>query len=230
MSRRPPYGQTPVPLPIPFQPDWQEFMHYLYLPINMPEHEIPRGQSLTFRIPQRLRFLRDAVDQACIDYGMTLGGDLNDTYIYLTARRGIATPDNPINRPGWHCDGFGTDDINYVWFDRFPTLVAFQTFERISKSHITSARQFENQAHNIHELSPLTLFRFNPYVVHAAPCSSIPHTGAMRSFLKISFSKHRYNLVGNSHNYLFDYDWKMFDRSDVRNDPHYAGGDYFDEN
>lgn len=232
MTKKRPYGELPVSLPgSVFIPQWDEFMHYLYLPIHMPEHEIPEGQTLGFRVPERLAFLRDAIDRACIDYVVALGGNLNDVYVYVTARRGFATPDNPINRPGWHCDGFGTDDINYVWFDRFPTLVAHQRFERISKSHITSARQFENQAWEgaIRELMEYTIYRFSPYVVHAAPCGSIPAHGAMRSFLKISISEHRYNLIGNSHNYLFDYDWPMHDRSDVRNDPHYAGGDYFDE-
>jgi hypothetical protein len=32
-------------------------------------------------------------------------------------------------------------------------------------------------------------------------------------------------LKGNSHNYLFDYDWKMWDRDVLRNDPAYAGKD-----
>lgn len=33
----------------------------------------------------------------------------------------------------------------------------------------------------------------------------------------------RYNLAGNSHNYLFDYKWDMHPRAKTRNDPAYCG-------
>lgn len=226
------YGEPPHAV-AEFVPSWDEFMHYLYLPILMPETETCStcdGEAqMGFRIPERLAFAREAVDLACIDYCMMLGGDLNDTYVYLTARRGYATPDNPINRPGWHCDGFGTDDMNYVWCDRWPTEVAVQNFGEISPDHIVSVAEFKSRIHppSVREINPFTLYRFTPFVVHAAPYASVPSRGGMRSFLKISFSKHRYNLVGNSHNYLFDYEWKMYDRELIRNDPHYAGGDYY---
>jgi hypothetical protein len=52
-----------------------------------------------------------------------------------------------------------------------------------------------------------------------------PPPGGMRSFLKISLSHQKYNLVGNSHNYLFDYNWDLHDRDTLRNDPAYAGKD-----
>jgi hypothetical protein len=41
----------------------------------------------------------------------------------------------------------------------------------------------------------------------------------MRRFVKVSLSSHRYNLIGNSHNHLLDYDWQMFPRDAARNDP-----------
>jgi hypothetical protein len=40
---------------------------------------------------------------------------------------------------------------------------------------------------------------------------------SLRNFVKISVSKDIYNLKGNAHNYLFDYDWKMIDRKSERN-------------
>ena len=40
-----------------------------------------------------------------------------------------------------------------------------------------------------------------------------------RTFIKVSFSDQKYNLKGNTHNYLFDYEWDMIDRSVSRNDP-----------
>lgn len=41
----------------------------------------------------------------------------------------------------------------------------------------------------------------------------------MRAFLKVSFSKDKYDLLGNSHNYLMDYNWEMKARKEDRNIP-----------
>jgi hypothetical protein len=89
-------------------------------------------------------------------------------------------------------------------------------------------RQFEHQV-KLDHIDPRPerwLYKLNPFVVHATPIIQEP--GEMRSFVKVSVSKHRYNLVGNSHNYLFDYEWEMFERTDVRNDPTYAQADYYE--
>lgn len=206
------YGKAPYDLGR-VDLDWHEYMHYLYLPVKMPH---PHG----IRIPQRLEFLTPVIQHVCENL-QTLAG----RYVYVTARRGYATPGNPINRPGWHTDGFGTADINYIWSDRWPTRFALQDFEDISSDHVESVRQFEDQLdpQTIVKYPDRTLLRLDSSVVHAAP--EIPAPGGDRSFLKISVSDERYNLLGNSHNYLFGYDWKMFSRSEVRNDPAYAGGD-----
>src|SRR5690242_17006219 len=111
------YGIEPVSLDAYWLGDWTEFMHYQYLPVRMP------GTSL--RIPERLAFLRKLLGDVVED-AAAVGKD--DPYVYVTVRRGFATPDNPLNRPGWHCDGFGTDDINYVWWDRWGTRFAVQDF------------------------------------------------------------------------------------------------------
>lgn len=191
-----------------------EVMHYMYLPVLMPGTEV--------RLPERLNFARPLIEVATTNFRSTTGNE--PLYVYLTARRGYATPGNPLNRPGWHTDGFGTDDVNYVWTDSFPTLFACHEFEGICPmDHVRSLAQFEEQA-RVTDLAPLGyLVRLDQYVVHSAP--EIPAPGGMRSFIKISFSGDRYNLVGNSHNYLFDYDWKMYPRNVVRNDPARAGGD-----
>lgn len=54
----------------------------------------------------------------------------------------------------------------------------------------------------------------------------IPPPGGMRSFFKISVSTHRYDLLGNSHNYLLDYSWPMLDRQTLRNQPSGGSRDY----
>ena len=190
---------------------WHEYMHYMYLPVIMPERP-------GLRMPERLSFAADMV-QAAIDHEAPSAF----TYAYVTARRGYATPGNPLNRPGWHGDGFGTDDINYVWTDRYPTMFAIQDFTGISENHSESMDQFEQQISpfNIHVYDDRDLLRLDQYVIHSAP--DIPAPGGERSFFKISFSNNRYNLAGNSHNYLFDYKWDMHPRAKTRNDPAYCG-------
>lgn len=220
------YGDPPVPILDLALPEWQEFMTYQYLPVRLPQRE--GFQNTTIALPKRLEFLHEAVAAAWSD--ATVFG-FDDPYIYVTAKRGWATHDNPLNRKGWHCDGFGTDDLNYAWCDAFPTLFAPWSFEDISDDHIESLVQFETQTRHRgmpKQIDTNTLYRFTPYVVHAAT-SFIVHPGGMRSFLKVSVSNHRYNLIGNSHNYELDYDWTMYPRDMLRNDPHKAGLDFVEE-
>lgn len=213
------YGQAPDAAGQFELTEWTEFMHYLYLPVKMMDDS-------EIRLPPRLEFLYRAVLTAILDAGQWF----EDAYVYVTARRGFATPDNPLNRPGWHCDGFGTDDVNYTWSDRWGTRWADQEdgFEDISSDHLVSMRQFEEQVDPrwIRSMAPGRLWRLTPFVVHTTP--EVPAPGGLRSFLKISVSRHRYNLQGNSRNHLFDYDWEMFPRDAARNDPAHNMADFYE--
>lgn len=214
------YGEWPYVV-TDFQFDeWTEMFRYLYLPVRMAGGR-PRGSDI--RLPRRLRFLHDAVETALQDALKVHP----DPYVYVTAKRGYATPANPLNRPGWHCDGFGSDDLNYVWWDKWPTRFACQKFEDIPDDHVASMRELEAQIDSdkvVTNLPCRVLYRLTPFVVHTTP---LMETGGMRSFLKISVSPHRYNLEGNSHNHNFDYDWKMWPREIVRNDPVHADQDFY---
>lgn len=203
-------------------------MYYLYLPVAMLQETV-RGPFM--RIPPNLmsvaELLYDAVDAEHAAGRMW-------PYVYISARKGWATPDAPLNRPGWHCDGFGTTDMNYVWWSGPGTR--FWSFVRADLAappepgadHIRSLEVFEQLATNHPEAvwtpPERMLYQLDPYVIHATPIIEAP--GCMRQFVKISFSREKYNLYGNSHNYLFDYDWPMVDRDTVRNDTTKAGRDY----
>lgn len=205
------YGVAPTVISADFAPNWAEYMHFMYLPVVMPH-------DAGVRLPKRLEFLRPVVEHALI---REAGSEFS--YVYVTARRGFATPGNPLNRPGWHADGFGTDDVNYIWADAFPTRFAEQDFGDISAEHDVSIEQFEERVDpaRIVTYPARTLLRLDPFVVHATP--EIPAPGGERGFFKVSLSHERYNLLGNSHNYLFDYDWPMWSREEVRNHPAYGG-------
>lgn len=203
--------------------EFTEFMHYQYLPVWMHDHW--QNPVQFFATPPNVRFLTPLLYAAAKDY--TANYELLDGhYVYLTARHGFATPGNPLNRPGWHCDGFGTDDINYVWWSGPGTRFAVQNFGNISDDHFKSLDQFEARVlpSCVYTPEEKNLYRLDPTIVHSTP--EIEPPGCMRSFVKISISKHKYNLVGNSHNYMLDYDWEMYPRDILRNDPSKAGRDF----
>jgi hypothetical protein len=207
------YGKLPEELGV-YDLAWFEYMHYMYLPVVMFDE---CGDTLMR--PERLGFLDEILD-VCLDRE----GD-SKRFVYVTARRGYATAGNPLNRPGWHSDGFGTEDINYIWSDSYPTVFSSGDFGDISEDHEVSIKQFTEVADGLPETTyPVkTLLRLDQFVVHRAPDITNP---GERSFLKISFSDNQYNLLGNSHNYDFNYSWQMFTRDEVRNDPTRAGKDY----
>lgn len=217
------YGKTPTIVDSFADVEFTEFMHYQYLPVYIPgamNHVESR-----FAIPKRLKFLDSLLYEATSHWVETYYTD-TDPHVYLTARHGFATPGNPLNRPGWHCDGFGTDDINYIWWDGPGTHFAIQGFDEISDDHFVSLDQFDEQVNpdSITEFPGRQLLCLDPYVVHSTP--KIEPPGCMRSFVKVSISKYKYNLLGNSHNYMLDYNWEMYPRDILRNDPTKAGRDF----
>lgn len=186
-----------------------EMMCFLYLPIRMKG-----GDDV--RVPEPLKIFGDLIRRVCL-------WEPRGTYLYLTAKHLYVTPQNPGNRPGWHADGFGTDDVNYIWYDALPTIFCVQDFH-VSPDHERSMRQFEEQARpeNFVQYPPKTLLRLTQENIHRTP---IFERGQMRTFVKITSSLERYNLKGNAHNHLFDYDWKMYDREEVRNHPIHSEAD-----
>jgi hypothetical protein len=198
--------------------DLQEVMYYLYLPVIM---EGTAG-LYDLRVPDNVQCCLGMI-QSAIEDSKDLGRIYR--YVYLSARKGWATADNPLNRPGWHCDGFGTDDLNYVWWKGEGTRFTNQRLEGISTDHNESLKQFDAMIDYRGVYTPPQghLYRLEPDVVHATPIIEKP---GWRQFVKVSLSNHKYNLENNSHNYLFDYDWPLEARADTRNDTDKAQRDY----
>ena len=98
-----------------------------------------------------------------------------------------------------------------------PTLFLEQAFD-LSEDHNESMQQMEQQANNleVYAFPNGTLLRLDNKCVHKI---DVPTDTHVRTFIKVSFSKNRYNLKGNAHNYLFDYNWEMKDRAPERNHP-----------
>jgi hypothetical protein len=222
------FGEAPVDLGPLDLSEWEEFMHYLYLPVRLPLHEGGDLEDDDATLPPRLEFARSAIYAAINDYAQLT--DHNDPYVYVSAKRGFAVPGAPGNRPGWHTDDFGGDDLNYIWSDTYPTRwlrgskplnIPEDDAESMLKmdwlAKWSKRPQIGDDMHglSIHDMPAGHLMRLTPYVIHDTPV--IPPPGGMRSFLKISVSQHRYAKRGNSRNYDLDYDWSVEDRFEGRN-------------
>jgi len=205
-KHKPYYGEPPEVLAeeilVDLVKDKVEMCFYQYLPIKMA------GALENFHIPPQLEWIKRFIPY--------LTFDPHTDFIYVSVKHLFVTPDNMGNRPGWHTDGFGSDDVNYIWADRFPTQFALQKF-KLSDDHVKSLQELEEQVkpENIFPYGANAFIRIDKYNVHRPP---VMGTG-FRTFLKFSVSKNRYNLQGNSHNYLIDYDWEMVPRGAVRNHP-----------
>lgn len=175
-----------------------------YLPVKMKA-------SLSIKIPRNIEWIEPLVHRVCED-----AGDLID-YIYVTVKYIYTSEGCSANRPGWHIDGYGSDDVNYIWYDKFPTEIMKGTIPHLSKDHEESLKQMEEyEPKEIITFPENSLLRLDNTVIHRV--APVKESG-MRAFVKITVSKHKYNLKGNAHNYLFDYDWKMYDRKESRNHP-----------
>jgi hypothetical protein len=158
------------------------------------------------------------IGKICCDFIANFG--LNkyiESYVYLTAKHMYQGDGMYFNRGGYHTDGFLTEDINYIWSDRFPTVFNTSSF-KLSMDDVLSCKEMEEQSaiENEYTFKDRSLLCLNQYNVHKIAKIT---AGAMRTFLKLSFSKDKYDLIGNSKNYLLNYNWDMRPRLISRNIP-----------
>ena len=206
----------------------KEVMNYLYYPVKLNVRtlrycQFPEDSVYEKRLDPFVKLIEKAF-QYEVQRGMGMD-DLAERYVYLTAKTMYVGPGITGNRPGWHCDGFGTDDITHVWCDSSPTLFSRGQFNNITNDHNESLKQFDEiaEANEQYEVGVNKLVRLTVGTVRHTPKVWVP---ALRTFVKISFSRYKYNLAGNTRNYNLDYKWKMYQRSEIRNDVTYANTDY----
>jgi hypothetical protein len=204
------YGELPSQLGLHFV-NCHEMMFYQYLPIKLSGMVEPKFEERLFPFSSLMGVI-------CCDFVGTFGIDRYvKSNIYVTAKRLFQTPGCAFNRPGYHSDGFMTDDINYIWSDCNPTIFNRSKFALTLHDSI-SLVEMEAQACKENEVKydDCVLLRLNQFNIHKV--GEIEQPG-LRTFLKVSFSIDKYNLIGNSHNHLLDYNWEMIERKFDRNIP-----------
>ena len=192
-------------------------MFYQYLPIKLPcpDSFSPLGN---IRVPQALVEFAEIIGSCIDDFRAKFGqSEYNHSYIYITAKRMYQAGNCSYNRHGWHCDGFMTNDINYIWCDSSPTIFNNGKFN-LTQDDAISIKEMQQQADSKFNKSfPVnTILRLNQYVVHKV--SDVQISG-IRTFVKISFSRDFYDLIGNSINYELGYKHPNRKRNIERNVP-----------
>lgn len=191
-----------------------EMMFWLYCPIKLPG-------EWHVTLPGNLRSFSPIFDRVVVDLNE---GGWRESYVYLTAKTLHVTPENMGNRPGWHSDGFGTDDLNYIWQDRFPTefmhtAEPFSVPQDHNESMIEMAKVAETAERVTYPVKHL--LRLDQTAIHRVP---VVRESGVRTFVKVSVSRDRYALAGNSINHGLTTDWRMACRSTERNHPQATEG------
>jgi len=204
------YGDLPRNLGL-FEVPCHEMMFVQYLPIKLANQTCPTYDK-------QFDCFNQIIGAAVGNFIDTFGSDVwDESYVYLTAKHMYQVPNSSFNRHGYHSDGFMTSDINYIWSDKFPTIFNTTKFN-LSLDDRISIGEMEEQAVKENEITyaDKSLVRLNQYNIHKVGDNS---TGGLRTFIKLSFSKDKYDLIGNAHNHLLDYNWEMKERSIERNIP-----------
>lgn len=189
-----------------------EVMYYLYLPIKWPG-------SLPCYIPdERLGFINPLLHAIRADMGVD---EFINHHVYLTIKRQYVGAGSTANRPGWHCDGWGSDDINYIWYDDVPTIFTEFPLKWAPEDHNECLEHLEDFGSHFEKARTTYpthhLLRLDSGVIHRVE-TNVPQQ-VMRTFVKITISKERFNLLGNSRNPLLPDKGKFIPRDDSRNHP-----------
>lgn len=193
-----------------------ESMLYLYLPIKLA------GQS-EVSLPKNLKKFQPIVDAVRGSMGIYYWVNRN---VYITVKAMYVDGTNTAQRPGWHSDGFMTDDLNFLWYDSEPTDFYCGGLLRLTQDHEQSLVEMaEIGEDDVVNYPEKTLLLLDEFVIHR-PKPEMKH--GFRTFVKVSISEHIYALEGNSVNYdpaIFHETskWVYAKRSDSRNCPARGG-------
>lgn len=193
-----------------FSPDITEFFSYTYLPIKLPDQH-------NFTVEKRLQLFDILLGTVACDFIGIRGLDrYRDSYMYLTAKNQIQRENQGFNRPGWHSDGFGTDDISYIWSDRQPTVFNNSDFELRDDDQL-SIIDMEDQADpsNNYSFPNNTIIQMDQYSIHKVG----EIEPGRRCFIKVCFSLDWYGLIGNSINHELNHPQHTIKRNSERNVP-----------
>ncbi|MCR4295251.1 MAG: hypothetical protein NUW21_06930, partial [Elusimicrobia bacterium] len=199
----------------------------LNMPVKMPGTEI--------KVPEELGQFREFL-QKIIDHEKTVNPEMDDFYMYLTVDQHAVKHGTTHRRPGIHIDGVQgaryevklPPEHLYSASDRLGTVFYDQPFDLTkldpAKQHVHA--ELERQAKETHARATpdFDIAFWDSYSVHRA---DVAKEDFMRTFIRVEFSKKQYDSEGDTHNPLFEYDWKPVARpipADLDDQPLPPGG------
>lgn len=184
----------------------------LDMPIYMPKQG--------WKIPEELKQFQGLIDLT--KKNEELFGYQDTHYVYITVDQKVVSKGKTGRRKGLHTDAFGGqigEEVThtYIVSDVMPTVFYNDTFPLSSLDCQTSLEEFKLYAKRPVYYPCKQLLMLDPYVVHESPYAT---QDTQRTFVKVSYSRKKYNREGNTINKLFDYDWEFVPRdANKRNDP-----------
>lgn len=202
----------------------------LDMPVYMP--------GIGWRVPKEHRQFIEVIAKAT-HYEMKVNNDIKDFYCYITVDQKPCNPCVSQRRSGCHSDAFipnhkgeqvditaengchipnvGLVDRTYLCYDSMPTEFFAGPFT-INGDCENVLNNFDIVASTQHPIiyPAYNVLCIDPYDVHRAAINKTSEI-IQRTFIKVSFSRIRFNRKLNTHNDLFDYDWAMVERGKERN-------------
>lgn len=214
---KPIYGNAPQDLGlINLSPN--ECMFWLYCPIKLPFSPL----AVPMNLRQYLPIITAVRDHIIDDTENNQWNRWTRSYVYITAKTLWVDQGAPGNRPGWHSDGFLTDDLNYIWYDMNPTQFWEPGFQvSFSADHKQSLTEMDNLC----SASPICrktypnkhLLKLDQTNIHRVNPNPQP---GFRTFVKVSVSDQIYALEHNSINHgLPEFSPTYEPRKEFRNNP-----------
>lgn len=211
------YGNAPTDLGLVGENiNCDEMMFYLYMPIK-------KAGNFIGATDERVSKYHPLVQRVFDDMYIRTGNEQEwiDSYVYITAKTLYVSLGCMGQRLGWHSDGFMTDDINYIWYTDVPTKFWVpESKVLLVQNHAVSLEQmefFHKDNNDILTFPNRHLLRMDQSVIHKTDDTS--SFEGVRTFVKISVSKHIYALRGNSVNPHIDLSVEYKQRSVERNCP-----------
>lgn len=187
-------------------------------------------------IPEEFAQFSEAIKLA-VEHERSINPDFDSKYnVYITIDQKRVLPGKTQRRAGYHSDAYVTSettidnpeeektaDNTYVIADALPTWYQPGPFplDGIDPENCDEVlRHFDKLSEGKPPVTfpPHTLIKMTPYDIHT-PATNLTDEVITRTFIKIQFSKERYNLIGNTINPNLSYDeWTWVPRDlNIRN-------------
>jgi O-acetyl-ADP-ribose deacetylase (regulator of RNase III) len=199
--------------------------------LNMPV-KLPGG---VVRAPVELAQFREFL-QKVIDHEKAVNPDFDEYYMYFTVDQHPVKAGTTHRRPGVHIDGVqgarykvklppehlysASDGLGTVFYDQVFDLTGLDP----AKQHVHAELERQADERNARAVPDFDIAFWDSYSVHRA---DLAKEDLMRTFVRVEFSKKKYDSEGDTVNPALDYHWERVARpipADLDDKPRFAAG------